>query len=361
MVAQAAIALGAGIYLEAIWPGVRHIPVALGIIGIATGCAVLNIRVNAWVTGCFLAFEVLALAVLTGLGLAHIQRPILELIRSPLLLDGGVLKPATIGAVALATSIGVFAYNGFGMAVYLSEEMHEAPRRIAKAILLALAATVALELAPLTAVLLGAPDVGRLLASSSPFSLFIQETGGPWLNLAISLGITLAILNAQIALTLVGARFFYSTARDRLWHTAANNALVMVHKRFDSPWVATLLTGAISGAACWLPFTALLVLTGTWLVIVYGLLCLGVIVGRATGRTAHSPYRMPLFPMAPVVVLVAVAYILYANWIDPIIGRRSLFATTILLLIAYANYLRIRRSRGPDLHVWTASDPQTEK
>jgi amino acid transporter len=319
---------------------------------------VLNIRLNAWLTGCFLALEVLALAVVTGLGLTHLERSMLELIRSPIFLEGGVLKPATIGAIALATSIGVFAYNGFGMAVYLSEEMHEAPRRIARAILLVLAVTVALELAPLTAVLLSAPDVGRLLASSSPFNLFIQETGGRWLNLAISLGVTLAILNAVIALTLMGARFFYSTARDRVWHGAANKALVMVHKRFDSPWPATLLTGAISGVACFLPFTALLVLTGTWLVIVYGLLCLGVIVGRATGRTARAPYRMPLFPMAPVIVIAAVAYILYANWIDPIIGRRSLIATAVMLLIASANYLRIRQSRGPDLHVWTASDVQ---
>jgi hypothetical protein len=56
--------------------------------------------------------------------------------------------------------------------------------------------TVALEFAPLSAVLLGAPDVGRLLASSSPFNLFVKETGGPWLNVAISLGIALAMLNA---------------------------------------------------------------------------------------------------------------------------------------------------------------------
>jgi amino acid transporter len=265
MIAPAALALGAGTYLEAIWPEARHLSVALCIVGLATGCAVLNIRLNAWVTGCFLMVEVLALVVLTGLGLIHIRRPILELIHSPLVLDGGVLKPATIGAVALATSIGVFAYNGFGFAVYFSEEMHEAPHRIAKTIFLALAVTVALEFVPLTAVLLGAPDVGWLLASSSPFSLFVKETGGPWLNVAISLGIALAMLNALIALILMGARFFYSTARDRVWNEMVNRALVMVHRRFDSPWVATLLTGAIAGAACFIPLTALLVLTGTWL------------------------------------------------------------------------------------------------
>lgn len=348
MVGATALALGAATYLEPIWPQARPVPVALGFVAIGTACAVLNIRLNAWVTGCFLMVEALALVVLTGLGVVHIRRPILELIHSPLMLDGGALRPATIGALALATSIGVFVYSGFGMAVYFSEEMHEAPRRIAKAIFLALAATVALEFAPLTAMLLGAPDVGRLLASSSPFSLFVKETGGPWLNGAISLGIALAILNAQIALTLMGARFFYSTARDQVWHGVANRALVTVHRRFDSPWVATLLAGAISSAACFVPFNALLVLTGTLLVVMYTLLCIGVVVGRSTGRTAHSPYRMPLFPVAPLSGLVAFAYIFYADWMDPAVGRPSLIASAVMLLVACAYYLVIRRSRSPD-------------
>jgi amino acid transporter len=348
MVAPTALALGAGIYLEPIWPEARPLPVALGIVGIGTACAVLNIRLNAWVTGCILMVEALALIVLTGLGLAHIRRPILELIQSPLMLDGGVSTPATIGAVALATSIGVYAYNGFGMAVYFTEEMHEAPRRIAKVILLALAVTAALEFAPLTAVLLGAPDVTRLLASPSPFSLFVKETGPPWLNVPISLGIALSVLNAQIALTLMGARFFYSTGRDQVWHGVANRALVRVHRRFGSPWVATLLAGSIGAAACFVPFKSILVLTGTWIVIMYTLLCIGVIVGRTTGRTAHSPYRMPLFPVAPVCGLLAFAYILYADWMDPAVGRPSLIASAVMLLVASAYYRVIRRSRSPD-------------
>jgi amino acid transporter len=348
MLGATAFALGAATYLEPIWPQARPVPVALSIVGIGTACAVLNIRLNAWVTGCFLMVEVLALGVLTGLGAGHIRRPILELIHSPLMLDGVMLRPATIGAVALATSIGVFVYSGFGMAVYFSEEMHEAPRRIAKAIFLALAVTVALEFAPLTAVLLGAPDVGRLLASSSPFSLFVKEAGAPWLNVAISVGIALAILNAQIALTLMGARFFYSTARDQVWHGVANRALGIVHRRFDSPWVATLLAGAIGGAACFVPFNALLVLTGTLLVIMYTLLCIGVIVGRTTGRTAHSSYRMPLFPVAPLSGLAAFGYIFYADWMDPAVGRPSLIASAVMLLAASAYYLVVRRSRSPD-------------
>jgi hypothetical protein len=55
---------------------------------------------------------------------------------------------------------------------------------------------------------------------------------------------------------------------------------------------------------------------------------------------------MPLFPMAPLSGLLAFAYILYANWMDQAVGRPSLIASAIMLLVASAYYLVIRRSRG---------------
>jgi amino acid transporter len=138
---------------------------------------------------------------------------------------------------------------------------------------------------------------------------------------------------------------------------AVNEALVRVHERFDSPWVATLLAGAVGIAACFVPFNVLLVLTGTGVVVMYALLCVGAIVGRVTGRTAHAAYRMPLFPLAPVVGLLALLYILYANWIDPEVGRPSLVATACMLVLAAIYYAYMRRRRGPD---WAMTGPLAE-
>jgi amino acid transporter len=115
--------------------------------------------------------------------------------------------------IGLATAVGVFSYNGFGSAVYFSEEMHEAPRRVARTILWALGLTVAFEFVPMAAVLLGAPDLKRLLGSSSPFSDFVLQTGGSSLNVAIGLGVALSIINAVIAIVLINARFLFSSGR----------------------------------------------------------------------------------------------------------------------------------------------------
>lgn len=355
--APAVLALGASAYVTALWPGAQSVPVAIGIVTAATAFGILNIRVNAWVTGLFLLIEVLALLALAVLGFSHMHRGIAALFQHPVVLSGGALAAAPISLIGLATAVGVFSYNGFGSAVYFSEEMHEAPRRVARTILWALALTVAFEFIPLTAVLLGAPDLKALLGTQSPFSDFVQASGGRGLSVAVGLGVALSIVNAVIAIVLINARFFYSSGRDRVWHGAINEALVQVHGRFDSPWVATLLAGATGIATCFVPFNLLLVLNGTGVVVMYLLLCLGVLVGRATGRTAHAAYRMPLFPLAPIIGLAALVYILYANWIDPVVGRPSLIADVVMLVLAGLYYALLRRRRGSD---WVMTGPAEE-
>ena len=165
--------------------------------------------------------------------------------------------------IGLATTVSIFAYNGYGAAVYFAEEMHEAPRLIARTILWALVITVVTELLPVTAVLIGAPDLKALLASQNPFSDFVVATGGRFLSIAISLGVAVAILNAVLATVLQNARFFYSTGRDVTWHNRINDAFMVTHDRFHSPWVATLAAGISSMAMCFLGLQWLLVLTGT--------------------------------------------------------------------------------------------------
>jgi amino acid transporter len=344
--APAVLSLGASDYVTSVMPGVGRVPLAVGIVGSAMLLGVLNIKLNAWVTGAFLLVELLALLVLGGLGFLHAHRPILEFVEHPVLVAGGALAPTPIAMMGLATAVAIFSYNGFGGAVYFSEEMHDAPKLVARTILLALVLTVAFEFVPVLAVLMGAPDLKRLLTAQSPFSDFLRETGGSTLDTVISLGIALAIVNAVIATVLINARFLFSSGRDGVWHGWFNTALTQMHGRFQSPWVATLMAGASAMATCFIPFHILLVMNGTGVVVMYLLLCLGAIAGRITGATAHAAYRMPLFPLAPAFGAVALCYVIYANWIDPEVGRPSLLVSVALIVIATAYFLVRRRSRG---------------
>jgi len=356
--APAVLALGAGNYLRAVWPDLPVTTVALGIVGFATVLGILNIRTNAVVTGLFLGVELVALVVLAALGFAHPSRSPLALVLHPVALAGGALAPASLGAIGLAMTVAIFAYNGFGAAVYFSEEMVGAPSRVARTIVFALLITVAFEFIPTFAVLMGAPDLKALIASSNPFTDFVTLRAGRAISIAISLGVALATVNALIAIVLVFARFFYSTGRDRAWPGPVNAALTRLHPRFHSPWLANLVAGGIAAVGCFLPFHFLLVLNGTGVVVTYALLCVGVVAGRRNGSTRHGLYRMPFYPLAPVLGLAALAYVLYANWIDPDVGRPSLIATIVMAALALAYCLAMRRRRGP---AWAVTGPAEEE
>jgi amino acid transporter len=354
MLAPAVFALGAAEYISAVVPGLDPTAVGIAIIVITTLLGVLHIRTNAWLTGTFLALEVLALVVLAILGFMHVQRPLSALVLHPVELMGGTLHDTPLAMIGLSAATAIFAYNGYGSAIYFAEEMHEAPRLVARTIMLTLVLAVATEIIPVTAVLMGAPDMKGLLASPSPFSYFVETMGGHMLSVAISLSIALAIFNAVLATVMQNGRFFYSTGRDETWHGYINEAFVRTHPRFNSPWIATLASGATAIVACFIGMERLLVLTGTGIVFVYGALCVSALVGRWTGSSNHAAYRMPLFPFVPILGVASLAFVVFTSWFDPINGRPSLIINAVLIIAAlvYYRFVLLRRGawvlRGPD-------------
>ncbi|UXC89932.1 APC family permease [Sphingobium sp. RSMS] len=340
-------ALGIASVMATVVPGLPAVPVAVAVMIGSTLVAILNIRVNAVITGLFLLVELAAVAVVMVLGFADHARPALEFLTDPVVAAAGQgFVPASAASIGVATTIAIFALNGYGMAVYFGEEMHEAPRRIAGTILAALGLALLFEGVPLLALLLARIDLATLLAVDDPFGLLVRQRGSAGLSALVSVGIVLAIVNAIIACVLACARFFYSTGRDRAWIPRIDDWLVAIHPRFDSPWIGTLIVGGMGTLACFLPLSMLLVLNGTGLVAIYGGIALAAMAGRRSGASAHAPYRMPLYPLAPVVTLLALAYVVWTSWLDAGEGRPGLIATAAQIAGSVLWYKLVLCRRG---------------
>lgn len=356
MLAPAVLALGASEYIAVIVPGLNATAVAIVIIAATTLLGILHIRTNAWVTGVFLLLELLALAALVVLGFWNAQRSLWEVLANPVVVSDQTLQATPLAMMGLATSIAIFAYNGYGAAVYFAEETHQAPRIVAKTIIWALVITVLTEFLPVMAVLMGAPDLKALLSSTNPFGDFVVTAGGRALNIAISLAVALAIVNAVLATVMQNARFFYSTGRDVVWHPRVNSAFMVTHERFNSPWIATLAAGGFSVAACFLGLQLLLVTTGTSIAIIYAVMCIAAIMGRHSGVTAHAAYRMPLYPLLPALGLISLAYVFYISALDDDVGQLSLIANAVVIALSLLYYVLVLRRRGG----WTLHGPEAD-
>lgn len=338
--------LGISAVLSTLYPGLPEVPTAIAVVVASTLVALLQIRVNAWLTGVFLLVEVLALVAIVALGFADSARPVGEFLLHPVMASAATLVPASPAAVGLATSIAIFALNGYGAAVYFGEEMREPSRLIARAILASLVLTLLFEIVPTVAVLAGAPDLHAIVSADDPFGLLARMRGNDAVAGAIAVGVVIAIVNAIIACILACARFFYGTARDGSWGRPLDAWMAQIHPRFGSPWIGTLIVGGVGVACCFLPLTLLLVLSGTGLVAIYAGIAVAAIVGRRSGATDHARYRMPLYPLAPVITLVALAYVVWTSWLDLEEGRPGLLMTGAQIVGSAAYYWFVVRRRG---------------
>jgi amino acid transporter len=341
------IALGIGPYLAPLLPGLSPSWSALASVVFTTLCGLLNLRTNAFVTGAFLTLEMLALAVLTGLGLLHPERALVPLVMHPVVLSGAALAPATLRAIGLAGSASIFAMYGFGNAIFLGEETHDAPAQISRAVLFALGVGFVTQIVPMACVLTGARDLAGLFAAGDGmFGAFVRDRGGATVAAVISLCIALAIINCNIAFVVLVARLLFSTGRDRVWPAPVNRALLLIHPRFGSPWVATLACGVLAAAFCFVPLSLLEVLTGTTIVVVYGSLCVSALVGRRSGCTSHAWYKMPFHPWPSILGLIGLAFVVYASALDPVLGQPSLIAAGVVIAVSAGYYWGVLRRRG---------------
>jgi len=332
----AALSLGVADYPGAVVPNVPPLAVGLGCMAIATLLGVLNIRASAAVTGAFLAVELVTLMFVIATGAAHPVRPLAALLLHPQTQAAGHgLAAAGLGAVASGVVVALFAYDGYGSAVYLAEEVRDVRRRLVLAVLWALAVTIVTEMGALVAVLVAAPDLKALFAAGDGMmSAFVMQAGGPLFGRAINAGVALAILNAVIAIVLMTARQIYATARDGVWPAAAGRLLAQAHPRFGSPWAATLLAGGLSAGLCLLPLQLLLMLSGSGVTLIYIALSLACLLHGPKRRAAAPGWRLPLWPLPPLLALGLLAVFAVASLKD---GWPS-FAVSVVCAAAFALY-----------------------
>jgi amino acid transporter len=350
------VALGIASVAGSVLPGLPPVTIAIAVLAASTLMALLNIRLNAIVTGLFLAVELVALLIVAVLGFGHSARPIASMLTDPMMPSAAGMAPMDLASLGMAVSVGIFALNGAGCAVYFAEEMHQAPRRIAGAIMAATLLVIVTVGLPLVAGLAGAPDLHAFTVAEDPFGLLTRQLGSATLAAWMAGGIVLAIVNAIIATILATARILYGTARDRSWGRPFDPWFAAIHPRFESPWIGTLIIGAIMIAACLLPLHFLILVSGIGLTIIYAGIAAAVLVGRYGGASHHADYRMRFFPLPPMLTLAGAGFVVWASWLDPEEGRPALIATAAQLALALAYYRLVLRRRGE----WQVVVPSSE-
>lgn len=348
----AVVALGTGLYLGVAVTGLSGNEVGLIVIVLCTIVAALRIKTNAWVTGIFLAVELLAIVIFSVLGFINISRPISTFWTPGALTSPGMIEGVSWGLVISTIAVALFAYNGYGQSVNYVEETKGATKNIGKAIMVSLLVAVIVEIVPLMAVVLGTESLEKLLADPAPMNYFLIERGGETVNVIVSLGIAIAIINAVIAIIIQISRVLFSASRDGSWPDAIGKPLGSISKKYQTPVVATLVIGGSSVlVGAFVPFSLLILASGASLVVIYAVVAIAALRVRSKGSSHKDAYTMPVWPIPPIIVIVTLAYIAYQGVLaDP----RPLLIALGTMLIGVVYYYVYISSRTDSR--WTLPD-----
>ncbi|MFF4137930.1 APC family permease [Streptomyces mirabilis] len=346
MIVPPVIAMGTADYLA---PIVHLNPsmAGAGVMLLATLAGLLDLRANAWITGVFLVLEVIAAAVVAVLGFTHSQRGVGSLTSMQVAGSGGHTDTVTAMLVVSGLAIALFITQGFSTAVYLSEELENPRRNVARTVLATLAISTVIILVPVVAITMGASDLSTL--TGGDISSMVTAWSNSAVGTFVSLCVALAIINAGIVMVIQNSRVLFASARDKAWPEPINQSLSRLG-RFGSPWVATLLVGVPGALLCFVNLDTLYGVTGVSVTAMYLLVAVAALLARR-GQHRHTPaWRMPLWPAMPVLLIAVLAYILSQQEMTYLLWTGGITAVATLY---WAFYLRPRRETR-----WLVSIPE---
>jgi APA family basic amino acid/polyamine antiporter len=241
-----------------------------------------------------------------------------------IILAGLLLAPAAPAATAPvappATSWGLamvfvlLTYGGWNEVAYLSAEVRGSRRSLAWALLASLGFVTVLYLLVNVAYLRGLGHAGMAGSEAVAADLMARAlgTGGA---VAISVLIAISVLTSANATVLTGARTDYAFGRDSVLF----NGLGKWHARANTPTRALLVQGGITlalvglGAVTRQGFQTMVEYTAPVFWLFFLLTGVSLLVLRVREPDTPRPFRVPLYPLTPLVFVGLCAYVLYSS------------------------------------------------
>jgi APA family basic amino acid/polyamine antiporter len=271
--------------------GIFNVPAAFVVL-LVSALLVIGIRQSAGTNTALVLIKSLVLVLFVALCWSYIRRENLTPFIPPN--DGGFGHFGWSG-VLRGAGVMFFAYIGFDAVSTAAQEAKNPQRDMPIGILGSLAICTVIYIA-VAIVLLGIVSY-RKLNVADPLAVGIDATGLKWFSPIIKVSALFGLFSTMLVQLLAQTRIFYSMSRDGLLPTMFG----VVHPRFRTPYLSTILTGVIiSFAAGLLPIDLLGQLVSIGTLLAFVLVCIGVVMLRRTAPELERPFRTPFVPTVPV-------------------------------------------------------------
>ena len=213
--------------------------------------------------------------------------------------------PASFSGVGLSIVSVLWAYEGWQYVTFVSAEAKDPQRSLPRAITLGTALLIAIYLLANFAYLV-ALGPARVAASDRVAGEAVAQVMGPAAGWLIAAAIIVSMYSAAHATVITVPRVYYAMARDGLFF----RRLTEIHPRYNTPAIA-IITSCVWSIVLALSGTFEQLLTYVVFIgwIFYALGAAAVIALRIKRPDAVRPFRVPFYPLTPILFVLAAAVI----------------------------------------------------
>ena len=249
-----------------------------------------------------------------------------------------------LGGLAQATLITTYDYWGYYNITFLGSEVQRPEKTIPRAILLSVlfvsAFYVAMNLAALPSLRDAASHAGEsALVRLQLVAQIAQSAFGRWAGALMAALVVWTAFASVFTLLLGYSRVPYAAARDGNYF----RFFAAVHPRHGIPHRSLVAMGLVAAAFCFLSLQQVItMLVITRILLQFFLQHVGVILLRVQRPELDRPFRMPLFPLPPILAMAGFLYLLVFRK-DPLIGllvAAGIALSGTLIYLIRARFLR---------------------
>ena len=316
--------IGLASFLAVFWPGIDSAPMA--------GLAQLHFSNLAAALVCLLVTWMLyrKLSIVTGMAwvlFAGVLAAIAGVIASGFAHAsalGGWHMPAApavaavpgigkaMGGLAQGTLLATYCYWGYYNITFLGSEVKRPEKTIPRAILLSVLFVAAFYLAMNLAIVPSLGGAAEPTAASAVVRVQLvadiaRSAFGGWAGYTIAALIVWTAFSSVFSLLLGYSRVPYAAARDGNYF----RFLAAVHPRHGIPHRSLVALGLVAAAFCFLTLTQVItLLVITRILLQFFLQHVGVMLLRAQHPELDRPFKMPLYPLPPLIAMAGFVFML---------------------------------------------------